>query len=366
MSDMLFMNYAKVFLSALERLERVLPGVTAAGLRNPDFFFTNGRDTLQESLGLTGVAGATHAPGIAESGGGSGGDDVDSYIGPGREVILPAPSWCKGWRFCDWAGSYRCANTYSPLAGKERSGLLDLVSERMPVISNRDRSENFVKPSPGRWAVTLNEDAPFYKQYLKMTPPEGFHHPIDSKWVLVGDRNSGPIEFDFETVGVPSGGERRRQRLRRVQATGEAEEVEGEEGTSTGTEGGGREQRTASSTSPEETSDSIDDDRENHATIATANSAATTAMEQVEHFDSRVTICKPDFIDRVAFNETSGVRFSIDGSEVPVVVLVQLGLYPGSCVLLDAEVGVGRHTVRVEPLREGEPYVAISHVLYPA
>lgn len=44
----------------------------------------------------------------------------------------------------------------------------------------------------------------------------------------------------------------------------------------------------------------------------------------------------------------------------------QYGLYPGSCVLLNADVGVGRHTVRVEPLKAGEPFVAISHVLYPA
>lgn len=44
----------------------------------------------------------------------------------------------------------------------------------------------------------------------------------------------------------------------------------------------------------------------------------------------------------------------------------QYGMHNGSCVLLDAEVGIGRHTVRVEPLKAGEPFVAISHVLYPA
>lgn len=51
---------------------------------------------------------------------------------------------------------------------------------------------------------------------------------------------------------------------------------------------------------------------------------------------------------------------------MPAVEMVQYGLYPRSCVLLDAEVGVGRHTVRVEPMMEGEPYVAVSHVLYRA
>lgn len=79
--------------------------------------------------------------------------------------------------------------------------------------------------------------------------------------------------------------------------------------------------------------------------------------------------CTPsqDFIDRVAFNESSQVRFSVDGVDVSTVELAQqYGLYNGSCVLLDAQVGVGRHTVRVEPLKAGEPFVAISHVLYPA
>lgn len=74
-----------------------------------------------------------------------------------------------------------------------------------------------------------------------------------------------------------------------------------------------------------------------------------------------------DFITRVAFNESSEVRFTVDGVHVSTAeVDQQYGLYRGSCVLLEAQVGVGRHTVRVEPLRAGEPFVAISHVLYPA
>lgn len=60
------------------------------------------------------------------------------------------------------------------------------------------------------------------------------------------------------------------------------------------------------------------------------------------------------------------VRFSVDGEQVSVVELAQYGLHEQSCVLLGAEVGVGRHTVTVEPLDAGERYVAISHVLYPA
>ena len=80
-----------------------------------------------------------------------------------------------------------------------------------------------------------------------------------------------------------------------------------------------------------------------------------------------VCIHSQDFITRAPFNESSQVRFSIDGVDVSTVEVDQLyGLYPGSCVLLDAQVGAGHHTVRVEPLKAGEPFVAISHVLYPA
>ncbi|CAM9376102.1 unnamed protein product [Scytosiphon promiscuus] len=358
LSDMLFMNYGEVLLSALERLERVLPGVTMAGLRKPGVLLSNGRESLKESLGLAEGSGSTHDAGVGEDVGADG----EAYVGGGRGVTLPTPAWCKGWRFCDWAGKYRCANTYFPLAGRDGSGLLDLVSGRTPAVANRDRSAYFVEPSPGRWAVTLNEESPFYKQYLSMPPPEGYHHPIDSKWVLVGDKDSGPIEFEFETQEEPSGRERRQQRQRRRRAAVE------EEGGANARTGAARPEhrRGALSVARNDTSDTSDNGGEKDATPTTAQPAVASVAGEAEQFDSRVTICKPDFIDRVAFNETADVRISIDGSPVPVVVLVQLGLYPGSCVVLDAEVGAGRHTVKVEPLRTGEPYVAISHVVYPA
>lgn len=184
---MLFMHYAAVFMKALERLDGVSPGITAAGLRQHDALFGTGRNSLRESLGL-GVVGVTIA---ADRGGGSTTPDNNSdesanaaaaYMGGGRGDILPPPVWCKGWRFCDWAGSYRCANTYFPLAGKGGSRLLEMLSERTPAVLNRNRSENFVEPSPGRWAITLNEEARGIKYYLKMPSPDGFHHPIDMKW----------------------------------------------------------------------------------------------------------------------------------------------------------------------------------------
>ena len=80
-----------------------------------------------------------------------------------------------------------------------------------------------------------------------------------------------------------------------------------------------------------------------------------------------MVVCRPDFIDRVELDDKAGVRYSVDGVETsPVGLVSQYGLHKGSCVLLAAEVGVGRHTLAVEPLKTGKPFVAISHVLYPA
>lgn len=191
---MLFMHYGAVFLSALERLEVVRPGITASGLRQHETLSERGMGILRESLGLdAGGMSVTNAAAGADGGSTApGNDNVNSsksssnstgaYMGGGRGDILPPPAWCKGWRFCDWAGSYRCANTYSPLAGRDGSRLVDMVSERTPTVLNRHRLENFVEPSPGRWAVTLNEESANIKAYLQVPPPEGFHHPIDMKW----------------------------------------------------------------------------------------------------------------------------------------------------------------------------------------
>ncbi|CAM9557115.1 unnamed protein product [Ectocarpus sp. 8 AP-2014] len=353
-ADMLFMAYAEVFLRALERLNGVKPGITAAGLRQLDALSANGRLNLRESLGLGG-GGATDIPpdphgeaSAADSQSGS--NNYPAFMGGGRGDILPPPSWCKDYRFCQGAGSYRCANTYSPLAGKNGSRLLDMVSENTPVVLNRNRSEYFVEPSQGHWAVTLNEEAQSIKDYLKVSPPRGFHHPIDHKWVLVGDAAAGPIEFEFETLGIPPAGRQRRRRA-------EVEEGEEEEDAHTFSSSAGREE-------PASESAGANEEFSNSAGI---DAAKTRPTEDATDFDSRVTVCKPDFIDRVQFNETSGVRFSVDGTQVETTVeLVQVGLHAQSCALLDVAVGVGRHTVKVEPLKVGEPYVAISHVLYPA
>lgn len=117
--------------------------------------------------------------------------------------------------------------------------------------------------------------------------PEGFHKPIDAKWVLVGDKSSGPIEFEFVTAGA-------------------------------------------------------------------------------EAADSRVVVCRPDFIARVEFEDPGGVRFSIDGVVTSVVPAESDGISTKSCSVLTAGIAPGRHRLTVEPLRRGEPFVAISHVIYPA
>lgn len=179
-SDMLFMHYAEVFLRAIERLDAERPGITAAGLQHQDALSSGGRNNLREALGLGEVDDGGSGSSSIRSGGGSG--NAATYMGGGRGAILPPPAWCKDWRFCEWAGNYRCANTYFPLAGKEGSRLVDMVSEGTPAVLNRNHSEYFVEPSKGRWVVTLNEEAQSIKDYLAVPPPEGFHHPIDMKW----------------------------------------------------------------------------------------------------------------------------------------------------------------------------------------
>lgn len=123
--------------------------------------------------------------------------------------------------------------------------------------------------------------------------PDGFHKPIDTKWVLVGNKGSGPIEFEFFTAGVP-------------------------------------------------------------------------ADDVTPPADSRIAVCKPDFINRVEFDDPAGVRFLVDGVVTSVVPADGNGMATASCSVLAAEIAPGRHRLTVEPLRGGKPFVAISHVIYPA
>lgn len=348
---MLFMHYAEVFLGAMNRLDGAAPGVTASQLRGLDDFDADNssaaaatasassgggesleipsmrsRKLLRDTLGL-GV-GAVYDDDK---------DDDDSvYMGGGRGNILPPPAWCADERLCMGAGNYRCSTTYFPLAGGERgSRLVTMVVESeegatTTPVRNLDHSEYFMEPSVGRWAVTLNEEAPNLKEYLDIVPPAGFHHPIDMKWCLVGDQASGPIEFEFETVGIPPG----RQE----------EEGGGEEGVEEGRRVDGKE----------------DHDRSRRA---------MTEQQQVNWVPQgmRVVVCKPDFIEHAELTDSTQVRFRVDGVEAPAEELLQGHMHEGSCVVLLADVvGAGRHRLTVEPLHSGEPYVAISHVLYPA
>lgn len=282
------MNYGKAFLKALDRLEEVAPGITPNELRAKD---GPSRTALGASLGLGSEALREDRREKDER---SSGDEM----GAGRGVILPPPSWCGGWQFCDFAGDYRCANTFFPLTGKKGFRLLDMLSERFPAVKNLERTKYVEEPTEGHWAVTINEEKASIIEYLSASAPKGKHKPIDKKWVLVGNRLSGPIEFEFETIGSP--------------------QLEGE---SKGDLGRG---------------------------------------------NSRVGVCRPSFIARVDFADPAAVTLSVDGMAASVIPLEHRGLSNGSCVLLDVHVGVGKHNITVEPLRDGKPYVAISHILYPA
>ncbi|CAM9541948.1 unnamed protein product [Pylaiella littoralis] len=356
-ADMLFMHYSEVFLGAMTRLDDAAPGVTARQLRGLDDFDAaaaaaaagdkvapEGKEqrvrsmkSLRGALGL-GVDALYPADEDREDG---------IYMGGGRGDILPPPAWCADERLCAGAGNYRCACTYFPLAGaettarlvnmvtvaSEEEGTTTTTTTTTPLVLNLNRSQHFVEPSAGRWAVTLNEEAPNLKSYLETDPPAGFHHPIDMKWCLVGDRDSGPIKFEFETVGVPPG----------------YQEEEGEEEEGEGRGGGGQ-----------RISGKEGDDRSRRAMAERQQAKWVTR-------GMRVVVCKPDFIERADFTNSTQVRFRVDGVEAPAEELVQGHMHGGSCVVLEADVvGVGRHRLTVEPLQSGKPYVAVSHVVYPA
>lgn len=284
-ADVLFMHYAHMFLGALDHLTAAKPRATSQQLRDET---TLGKAMLRDALGLgnpTEVSGDGH-----------------DFVGAGRGGILPRPAWCKGWRFCEGAGNYRCADTYSPLAGREGSQLLDMVSDRTPVW-NANKTVFVVQPKAGHWAVTLNEIKQPILEYMTAPAPEGMHKPIDMKWVLVGDRESGPIEFEFETKG----------RLRN------------------------------------------------------AASGGMLDNKPMAIIDSRVVVCKGENVERLALDDEKGVRFMIDGKETSVVRSIQHHfMTEGMCVLLGAQVGVGRHTLTIEPLTVGSLLLSVSHVIYPA
>lgn len=337
---MLFMHYAKVFLGALERLEDAVPGVTVSQLRGSAPEQMNMR-SLRETLGL--------GPGVvARFGDGEG----DTFMGGGRGDILPPPAWCADWMFCSGAGNYRCANSYFPLAGGESSRLLDRIWEGTPAVLNADHSEFFAEPTAGHWAVTLNEKSLHLLEYLQIPPQEGFHKAIDMKWVLIGEEASGPIDFEFETIGIPP---------ERGGAMVVAEEDSEGLGEEKGVEERGREQ--GNQEAVEEREEQPEDREED---VDSSLRRTTGQGQNSAPPDSRVVVCKPDFIDRQDFTNSTQVRFRLDGAEVPAKLLDQFFMVNGSCATLEVEVGVGWHRVTVEPLESGVPYVAISHLLYPA
>ncbi|CAM9959896.1 unnamed protein product [Ectocarpus fasciculatus] len=199
--------------------------------------------------------------------------------------------------------------------------------------------------------------------------PEGYHKPIDVKWVLVGDADSGPIEFEFYTGGVRLDGALDRKAsataAAAVAAVAVATGVQGVEGAAMhGLEVAGEHPEAAGATAVAPVGGQAG--VLPLGPVEAAAAAAAAALAGTEGVDSRVVVCKPDFIDRVDFADPDGVVFSIDGVETSVVPAEENGLATQSCALLAAEVGPGRHRLKVVPLRRGKPFVAISHVIYPA
>ncbi|CAM9369104.1 unnamed protein product [Ectocarpus sp. 4 AP-2014] len=413
-ADMLFMHYGKLFLEAIDLLEQASPGLTAAELREKheqqgqqpqqersrehdggasSDHGTISMEALRKAVGLAG-----DNPNVfvrrpddqARRGGGEGEESPIrppptecSYMGGGRgRGVLPPAEWCSG-AHCQEAGNYRCANTYYPLDGNQGSRLLDMVVSdsdgegegegagengdpgNPAGLFNRDAEKLRASPSEGRWAVTLNEVSRPAINYMRYgRAPEGYHKPIDVKWVLVGDAGSGPIEFEFFTGGVPLDEAMDRKVTARsaaavVMATG----VQGVEGAAMhGLEAAGEHPEAAAGA----TAVARAGGQAGVLPLGPVEAAAAAALAGTKGVDSRVVVCKPDFIERVDFADPGGVVFSIDGVETSVVPAEEDGLMTQSCSLLAAEVGPGRHRLEVAPLRRGEPFVAISHVIYPA
>lgn len=353
MADMLFMHYAKVVMHAVDRLEEVIPDWGASQLRQ---LSSSSRISVGSKLRLWDEEDMQRKTRRLEEHDDDDDDDDDEddntdgdisvsvqdgdggvFMGGGRGSILPAPVWCTGQRFCDGAGNFRCANTYFPTAGKNGTRLMDMVRDSSTIIVNRNQNEGLVaRPRKGHWSVSLNEEKPPVLTYLKTSAPDGMHLPIDRKWVLLGDKNSGPIDIEFETLGFPS--------VPKAVPVGDeahgtpTDDVGGDHGA--GSMGEGKDP-------------------------ALANAPAK--QQNMVASDSRVVVCKPDFIERIGLTDESGVRYSIDGVQTsPARLLKMGGLHQGSCVLLAAQVGIGKHTLTVEALKNGWPYVAISHVVYPA
>lgn len=147
-ADVLFMNYANIFLNVLERLESTAPAATAQQLR---------RESEHFKLNRKAAVGSETSEEVSRDGGIS--------MGAGRGEILPAPRWCRGWRFCEGAGNYRCANTYLPLGRRKGSRLVDLVAERTPVV-NSNRTQFTAEPTAAHWALTLDEVKPNILAYM--------------------------------------------------------------------------------------------------------------------------------------------------------------------------------------------------------
>lgn len=188
--------------------------------------------------------------------------------------------------------------------------------------------------------------------------------------MLVGDADSGPIEFEFFTGGVPVDEAIDRDRKTTATATPTATAaavamatgVQGVEGAAVhGLEAAGEHPEAAGATAVAPAGG-----QSGVLPLGRVKAAAAAVLAGTEAVDSRVVVCKPDFIDRVDFADPGGVVFSIDGVETSVVPGGEDGLATQSCALLAAEVRPGRHRLKVAPLRRGEPFVAISHVIYPA
>ncbi|CAM9808128.1 unnamed protein product [Scytosiphon promiscuus] len=395
-ADMLFMHYGRVLVSALERLEEEQPGLTAAQLRaKKQEDQQEGRQqegsgdgtanlsgtswtALREAVGLgpgnPNVVGSSS--GCGESGeDGSAGRGVQfdgaspeerragcSYMGGGRgRGVLPPAEWCSN-PHCEEAGNFRCANTYAPLGGNQGSRLLDMIVhgdgfQRHAHLVNGNKKNLLVSPAEGRWAVS----PPALEYMRNAEAPEGFHKPIDTKWVLVGDAASGPIDFEFFTAGLGGPGSLVRHDIGGERQPGIqwVEESDGLSQDKAAVTGYGDGVPGADAAAEEENADG-------QATGGARKAAEAEGGDGAKRPLARVAVCKPDFIDRVDFADPEGVRFTVDGVVTSAVPRDKDALATRSCSLLAAEIGPGLHRLRVEPLRQGEPLVAISHIIYPA
>lgn len=288
-------------MSAVERLDALSPGLSAAKLRSsPDL-----ARKLLESLSHQDEPGKSTGATLVEQGS----LPVLAHDAPEPNELLarqtpsgayrralPDPVQCAGWRFCEGAGQYRCLTSMSPLGGGNASSLAAHVSAQTPYYDQEAELPGLTplavwdeRRAQGRWAIVLGENPQFVSAFFSQQVPSGRHLPADRKWIFVGNGRSGPMDIEFETT----------------------EDWQG--------------------------------NGDPRITVCRPRDTIYANLYDEDAVQFRLDDRKAKVVE----------------------VVRHLGLPTGTCVVLKLDVGVGKHTLTIKALQVEGPVVAVSHVIVP-